>query len=280
VTDSPQATLIGLVLDRSSSMAGYTNDTVAGVNAMLDDQRALPGECRLSLMLFNHAQQVREVATPIADVAALTDRVYAPNGNTALLDSFGMMVDGLGAWVERHGWAGLVKVVVFTDGEENASSQYDRDQLNRMIGEKRDAGWEFIFMGSGGAAWLEGRAMSNVAATSYSVGVGGPAVMDSFAVASDALLGSRTTGVAMAGTFDAAYGKNDDDDPDATPDPKSVLAANQQARRQGFANANAADVQRLVNAYRTDSHNPPTTARDRLAGDEPHRSTVDQLAGD
>lgn len=41
-----KATELVFILDKSGSMAGLESDSIGGFNAMLQKQKALPGECR------------------------------------------------------------------------------------------------------------------------------------------------------------------------------------------------------------------------------------------
>ncbi len=47
-------------------------------------------------------------------------------------------------------------VVVFTDGEENASRQWSRDRLFRRIRKLQDKGWTFVFLGANQDSYAEG----------------------------------------------------------------------------------------------------------------------------
>jgi hypothetical protein len=47
-------------------------------------------------------------------------------------------------------------VVVFTDGLENASRTWTRDQVFALIEQKKAQGWTFVFMGANQDAYAEG----------------------------------------------------------------------------------------------------------------------------
>lgn len=98
---------------------------------------------------------------------------YKPDGGTPLLDAVAVTIKGTEAWLAKHPeFTGKVITVVLTDGEENTSTEWhlnhpmvegdDRD-LGGLIQWKQDEGWEFIFLGAGGSAWLE-RAFGHVVA--------------------------------------------------------------------------------------------------------------------
>ena len=73
-------------------------------------------------------------------------------GNTALLDAIGLTIRRI-ANAQRlapaHLRADRVLFVITTDGMENASREFSREQIRRMIElEKTQYDWEFIFLGA------------------------------------------------------------------------------------------------------------------------------------
>ena len=67
----PQRTLIAVLLDRSGSMEAIKSDTEGGFNAFIAEQRAEPGEARVTLAQFDTAYEVVYADRPIADVPRL-----------------------------------------------------------------------------------------------------------------------------------------------------------------------------------------------------------------
>lgn len=39
-------------------------------------------------------------------------------------------------------------IVIITDGVENASQEYSANMVKKMIGQKQEYGWQFLFMGA------------------------------------------------------------------------------------------------------------------------------------
>ena len=52
------STELVFILDRSGSMAGLEADTIGGYNAMLEKQRAVPGEARVTTVLFDNQYEL------------------------------------------------------------------------------------------------------------------------------------------------------------------------------------------------------------------------------
>ncbi len=162
-----------MVLDKSGSMHPLAGATVEGVNAYLDAQKQGPGNILLSLTLFDTSFDVRYVAAPLAEVAPLGSREnrYTPQGGTALYDAVGTTVLGVQGWLDAHmHWKGDVVVVIQTDGEENSSATYSLDDINALISNKTRAGWEFVFQGTGQAAWTEGQKFTAIPASARFAG--------------------------------------------------------------------------------------------------------------
>lgn len=154
--------LISVVLDQSGSMMSVADATVEGFNRFLAEQRAQPGDAWVSLTLFSTDFDVRYVAWGIADLPPLGGPAnpYRPAGRTALYDAVGTTMTGIEGWLANNAWFaerdGRVLFVIQTDGQENSSRRWGIDQVNAAINAKRDAGWQFLFMGAG-AGWLEAR---------------------------------------------------------------------------------------------------------------------------
>ena len=65
-------------------MAGLERDTIGGFNAMLSKQRALPGECVITTVLFDHHYDLLHDRIDIRAVRPISQREYRVGGSTAL----------------------------------------------------------------------------------------------------------------------------------------------------------------------------------------------------
>lgn len=148
MTDKNKTEII-IVLDRSGSMASMKSDVQGGFAKFIEEQRSLPGECLVTLAQFDNEYDVVYEAKPIDDVPHLE---LHPRGGTALLDAIGRTIDAVGVRLMRTHEAdrpGRVVIVVITDGHENQSRTYSREQIQRMITIQREKfSWEFFFLGA------------------------------------------------------------------------------------------------------------------------------------
>ena len=140
------------ILDRSGSMGGLEDDTIGGFNAMLKKQKAVPGTCRLTTVLFDNKYEILHDRIDIQAVNPITKQEYFVRGNTALLDAIGMTINKING-VQKNTSpdyrADKVMIVITTDGMENDSKEFSYDKVKAMVeDQKSNHGWEFIFLGA------------------------------------------------------------------------------------------------------------------------------------
>jgi hypothetical protein len=176
-------THLAVILDRTGSMETIRDDTIGGFNAFLDAQKAAPELATLTLVQFD-SQDPYEVVhhfKPLADVPELTRETFVPRANTPLLDAIGRGINDLEkslADITETERPSRVVMVLITDGQENASREFRKDQIEKMIKEKQEkAAWQFVFLSADldaiGDALASGvRAASTLAHDKDSHGVG------------------------------------------------------------------------------------------------------------
>lgn len=147
-------THISIILDRSGSMESIRNDTIGGFNAFLDAQKKEPGDATLTLVQFD-SQDPYEVIydfKAVKDIPELTRERYVPRGGTPLLDALGRGINDLEQKIsdlpEDARPSKLVMAIV-TDGQENSSQEFRKEQIAKMIREHREKdNWQFVFLSS------------------------------------------------------------------------------------------------------------------------------------
>lgn len=145
-------THITVILDRTGSMEVIRDDTIGGFNAFVQEQQAEPGMATLTLVQFD-SQDPYEVVSgnvPIAEVPPLTRETYVPRAATPLLDAIGRGIVDLEynlAIMPESERPERVVMAIITDGQENASREYRKEQITRMIQNKQGLlGWQFVFL--------------------------------------------------------------------------------------------------------------------------------------
>jgi Mg-chelatase subunit ChlD len=150
---------IVLVLDRSGSMSGIAGDVIGGVNTFLAEQQAQEGRCRLTLVQFDSQGPFELVAdaVKIGDVEPLTHRTYQPRGTTPLLDAEGRAIAHAEQREAARRAAGkadeAVLFVTYTDGLENASTEWNLQALTAAKKRCEEKGWTFLYLGCGHDAY-------------------------------------------------------------------------------------------------------------------------------
>lgn len=198
--------IINFVLDQSGSMASVRAATIEGFNTFLREQKEVEGNAWISLTLFNTNFDVRYSAWGIRDLPEMTYagiNGYSPAGGTALFDAVGTTIEGTQRWLDNNkDWFhGKVVCAILTDGQENSSKRFTQEQINDLIKEKQDNGWEFIFLGAGGAKWLEDTFHSVARDQIYSYVNDAGTTNDMYTGYSGALTTSRVTGQSVNSTL-------------------------------------------------------------------------------
>lgn len=142
---------ISVVLDRSGSMSSCQDATIKGFNDFLKDQKEAPGEATLTLVQFDDQYEVVHNNLDIKEVPNLSSKTFCPRGSTALLDAIGRTVNTSRQNIENMPEAdrpSKVLFVIITDGAENASSEYDKDAVFKMVEDFKTKGWQFVFIGA------------------------------------------------------------------------------------------------------------------------------------
>lgn len=155
-------TKVWILLDRSGSMGRLQEAVIEGTNRFLHDQREESGECRLTLAQFDTQDPFELIVDdmPLAAAPELNAAIYQPRGTTPLYDAIGTLITRADQRLERRAADGLAPddqtVLIYTDGLENASSDFDREQILELIQERTARGWQFVYMGANQDAYAEG----------------------------------------------------------------------------------------------------------------------------
>ena len=192
-------TMICLILDRSGSMGGREKDVIGGVNAFIDEQKKLPDPATIAFVRFDTEaiERFRDMSN-LAECKPLTVADFQPRGGTPLLDAIGQTIVALDEDWKREQPERAICVIV-TDGEENSSRKYKKEQIKQLIQARQDSGkWAFIYLGANVDAFHEagqmGFSASNTAG--YKNTAMGTAAL--YAAASDTVSTMRMTGSTLA----------------------------------------------------------------------------------
>jgi len=148
-----QTTHAFFLLDRTGSMNGNEGAVKGGFNNFVETQKGVrAGGMFIDVAQFdsdNPFEMLME-KKPIAEVGPLER--FEPRAMTPLYDAISSMIDH----AERVADTPDVIIVVFTDGQENASKRASQKAVLQRVEEKKRLGWTFVFLGSNIDAYATG----------------------------------------------------------------------------------------------------------------------------
>ena len=161
-----------IVLDRSGSMESCRTDALGAVNSFLRQMKEdKASDTRVTLIIFDSDSiDVIRDKVPVGTCAELKPEEYQPRASTPLFDAVGRGVSLLDASAKTGERQSLA---IMTDGMENASREYNRETLKRLLDRKqKEDGWLITYLGADHDAWDQAAAMGlqagNVASYSKS----------------------------------------------------------------------------------------------------------------
>jgi uncharacterized protein YegL len=150
-TDNDNAVVdIVFILDSSGSMDALGKEPVQGVRNFIEDLRKQKSEENinfyLTLTTFNNTTKIIYDNIDIDSVEEFGDDKYLPDGMTALYDAIGKTIHNYIS--KKESGDRKVICVILTDGEENSSFKYTRDQIKELTQSCEKKGWSFKYLGA------------------------------------------------------------------------------------------------------------------------------------
>ena len=144
---------VAFLLDETGSMGASKDSTISGFNEYIKGLREDPnGKYRFTLVKFNSDKtEVVHDGVKLRDVQELTYDNYCSCATTPLYDAIARLIHETRP---KDKWS--VLFIIMTDGEENASVEWDRKGVFDLIEKKKAADWNFIFLGANQDSYLIG----------------------------------------------------------------------------------------------------------------------------
>lgn len=144
-----------IILDESGSMELVRQEAIEGFNESVKTIKSAlkkhPEQQHfVSFVTFNGDGIKTVYNTSRADrVAEIDTRIYHPNSSTPLYDAMGRSILTLKHKLENNKEHPVkVLVTIITDGEENASEEFDGSMIRRLVENLKEQGWVFTYMGA------------------------------------------------------------------------------------------------------------------------------------
>jgi len=153
------------IIDKSGSMSSMIDMAINGFNEFLTEQKSVDGNALVSTILFSDVYKPLYDDQDIQECKLFDKNNYVTGGMTKIYDSVCKTINN-----EINKLGNLPKdkrpektlCVILTDGQENNSKQFSKEQTKKLVQEmKDDFNWEFIFLG----------ADENAAFTAESIGI-------------------------------------------------------------------------------------------------------------
>lgn len=197
---------IAVIMDESGSMESIKSDAIGGFNSFLAGQKSAEGDAKLTLAFFDHHYRLIYDGKDIKEVEPINNEIYKPNGWTALLDAVGNTIDNIlirQAETPEEERPERTICVIITDGHENRSTKFSREELNKRIKiSKGLLNWEFLFLGANIDSFSEASSLgisSDRTATFHASGAGTTAMYNS--------VDSAVTSYRLGGTINTDWTK-------------------------------------------------------------------------
>ncbi len=189
------------IIDRSGSMNSMIDTAINGFNEFLIEQKSVEGKALVSTILFSTDNNFLYEDMDVKNCYLLNKDNYNPGGMTALYDAIGLSInkeiDKLGNIpIEERPEKTLC--VILTDGFENRSVKFNKEQIKKLIGEMReDFNWEFIFLAANEEASTTAETMGISKGNSYSFTNNSRGLEDAYKGVSFATTNYRTKSVKL-----------------------------------------------------------------------------------
>lgn len=140
-----------IIVDESGSMQRIYSAALRGMNSTLETIRKAavdyPNQEQIVTLIAFDSEHYKQkyLRTPAAETTALTAADYQPGSCTPLYDAMGKAINDL---LPHVGEEDGVLVTIITDGLENASTEYTRAEIKKLVDFLSEKGWLFTYIGA------------------------------------------------------------------------------------------------------------------------------------
>lgn len=142
-----------IILDESGSMDSIKKATISGFNELVQTikgiEKKFPEQQHfISFITFNGLGVKTHLdKKAVSSLTMIDEKTYQPDSMTPLYDAIGLSVLKLRVDVAGQENANVL-VTILTDGEENASKEFNGQQVKGIIDEQKAKGWTFTYIGA------------------------------------------------------------------------------------------------------------------------------------
>ena len=142
-----------IILDESGSMETIKKATISGFNEMVQTIKGLENKFPeqqhfISLITFNGMGVKTHLdKQAVCKLSQIDEKTYQPDSMTPLYDAIGLSVLKLRVDVAGQENPNAL-VTILSDGMENASKEFNGQQVKTIIEEQKARGWTFTYIGA------------------------------------------------------------------------------------------------------------------------------------
>ncbi|MFA5759235.1 MAG: vWA domain-containing protein [Clostridia bacterium] len=146
------------ILDRSGSMSRVASDMEGAMQEVIKKQRENDPNILVTYVRFDDEYEEVFSKKPITEIDGFK---LAPRGWTALFDAIGKTINSFQDRIEKEeSKPERVLFVIITDGEENSSKEFSRDDAFNLINKiKTENKWDVTFIGANQDSIKEGASL-------------------------------------------------------------------------------------------------------------------------
>ena len=135
------------ILDQSGSMQSLKKEVVSSYNEQVEAIRKIKkdnpdAEIKFTMCTFNDEINFRLVNQNIVELKKIKPNDYQPNSCTALYDAIGLTFMKISKHIKSND---QVFFVIFTDGLENASTDFNANEIQKILAQANEKGWKVKF---------------------------------------------------------------------------------------------------------------------------------------
>lgn len=135
------------ILDQSGSMELLKEAVISGFNEQVQSIAGLrknnpDSEIKFTLCMFNDTAEFRFIDAHVDELKPLLPEDYNPDSCTALYDAIGATFNKINHQVEI---SDKVFIAIFTDGLENASTDFSSKDIRKLLQQAEENKWEVRF---------------------------------------------------------------------------------------------------------------------------------------
>lgn len=142
-----------VILDESGSMESIKSYIIDGFNELVQTAKGIEKqfpeqEHLISMVSFNSLNnKILHFTDPIQKLETINDHSYQPDSMTPLYDAMGFSISKLKQYLEgKENYS--VLVTILTDGEENASIEYNGLSIKNLVTNLKKQNWTFTYIGA------------------------------------------------------------------------------------------------------------------------------------